>query len=162
MAIYHTVQKQIEAFRFDGKNLLKGMDWDMGGAFVKNKNGFTQYVLPGHYIIKEDDAGHFYVKDGEDFLKEFELLTTNNTSMKDVTSNQKELTFGEKSVGIQFNPGGNEEVEKIKRFYADTIDYLNDLRNNTDNGEKKRLLSLAITESQSAQMFAVKAVTWQY
>lgn len=73
----------------------------------------------------------------------------------------RELTFGEKAVGITFNPGKNEQVESIKRHFAGTIDHLNDLRKDV-TGEKARLLSVAITDAQSAQMFAVKAVTWQY
>jgi hypothetical protein len=75
---------------------------------------------------------------------------------------EQELTFGEKAVGITFNPGGNQKVENIKRYYADLIDNLNDKRNNSDNPEVKRMLSVAITEAQTSQMWAVKAVTWQY
>lgn len=78
------------------------------------------------------------------------------------TEEAAELSFGAKAVGLTFNPGKNEEVEKIKRHYADTIDYLNTLRNASTNQEVKRMLSIAITESQTAQMWAVKAVTWQY
>jgi hypothetical protein len=76
---------------------------------------------------------------------------------------QNQLTFGEKAVGISFNPGNNEKVETIKRHYANTIDYLTSERSNVAPGsEQYRMLSVAITESQTAQMWAVKAVTWQY
>jgi hypothetical protein len=74
----------------------------------------------------------------------------------------RELTFGEKAVGITFNPGGNPQVEAIKQHYAQVIDRLNELKNGTESSEKKRMLSIAITESQTAQMWAVKAITWQY
>lgn len=77
----------------------------------------------------------------------------------------RELTFGEKAVGLIFNPGGHSEVNSIKRNFADTIDYLNNLRNTAkaeNNSEKVRMYSVAITECQSAQMWAVKAATWQY
>lgn len=77
-------------------------------------------------------------------------------------SQERELTFGEKSVGITFNPSNNQKVENIKRYYADIIDNLNDKRTNSDNPEVKRMLSVAITEAQSSQMWAVKAITWQY
>lgn len=70
------------------------------------------------------------------------------------------LTFGEKAVGLSFNPGGNQAVNEIKRAYADIIDYLNNARNKSTDSEVKRMLSVAITESQTAQMWAVKAVTW--
>lgn len=74
----------------------------------------------------------------------------------------RELTFGEKAVGLTFNPGKNEQVDMIKRVCATSIDYLNDLRNSSENGDVKRMLSVAITEIQTGQMWAVKAVTWQY
>lgn len=74
----------------------------------------------------------------------------------------RELTFGEKAVGITFNPGGNELVNQIKTNFAATIDHLNLCREQADNPEKKRMYSVAITELQTSQMWAVKAATWQY
>lgn len=74
----------------------------------------------------------------------------------------KELTFGEKAVGVTFNPGANSEVNEVKRLYAGLIDRLNELRTNSEGAEKKRMYSVAITEAQSSQMWAVKAITWQY
>lgn len=75
---------------------------------------------------------------------------------------QRELNFGEKAVGITFNPGGNPSVNAIKEKAAEYINMLNELRELTPNGEIKRQLSVAITEAQTSQMWAVKAVTWQY
>lgn len=72
-----------------------------------------------------------------------------------------ELTFGEKACGVTFNPGGNEVVARIKMEFASMVDDLNNLRNKTENPEVKRMLSIAITDVQTAQMWAVKAVTWQ-
>jgi hypothetical protein len=74
----------------------------------------------------------------------------------------RELTFGEKAVGLTFNPGGSSIVNDIKRDFAQTIERLNDLREATPSHEIKRMLSIAITEAQTAQMWAVKAVTWQH
>ena len=73
----------------------------------------------------------------------------------------RELTFGEKAVGLTFNPGGNSVVNLIKQDFAGVIDRLNAARDATGNQEVKRMLSIAITEAQTAQMWAVKAVTWQ-
>jgi hypothetical protein len=72
----------------------------------------------------------------------------------------RELTYGEKAVGIKFNPGGLVSVEVVKAQYANIIDDLNLTREETDDLEVKRLCSIAITEAQSAQMWAVKAKTW--
>jgi len=81
---------------------------------------------------------------------------------KDGAQVNEELTFGQKAVGLTFNPGGNPSVNKIKKLYADVIDELNEERERTENPEAKRQLSVAITEAQTSQMWAVKAVTWQY
>lgn len=73
------------------------------------------------------------------------------------------LTFGKKGVGITSNPGSNPKVESIKRKYADIIDELNDLREaNLSNKEIVRMCSVAITDAQTSQMWAVKAATWNY
>ena len=74
---------------------------------------------------------------------------------------QKELTYGQKAVGLTFNPSGNVEVESLKTAYAEIIDHMNDLRNLTKSPEIKRLASVAITEAQTAQMWAVRAVTYK-
>ncbi len=75
---------------------------------------------------------------------------------------QRELSYGEKAVGLTFNPSNDENVQKIKEAYAKIIDLCNDLRTEAGQGEKGRLLSVAITEAQTAQMWAVKGVTWQF
>lgn len=73
----------------------------------------------------------------------------------------QELTFGQKAVGFSFNPGGHAQVNDIKRMFAAVVDYLNDVRTLSDDPEVRRMASVAITEAQTAQMWAVKAVTWQ-
>lgn len=72
-----------------------------------------------------------------------------------------QLTFGQKAVGLKFNPSGDDEVAKNKQGYADLIDQMDTLRKTTQSSEQRRLASVAITEAQSAQMWAVKAITWQ-
>ena len=75
---------------------------------------------------------------------------------------EQEMTFGEKAVGLTFNPSNNTEVDFCKRGFAEMIDQMNHLRNATDNAEVKRMCSIAITEAQTAQMWAVKAITWKH
>jgi len=72
----------------------------------------------------------------------------------------REPTFGEKACGVSFNPGGNPDVDQIKRAFAAIVDDLHQRFRAAENGEVKRMLSIAITEAQTAQMWAVKAVTW--
>lgn len=74
---------------------------------------------------------------------------------------EREQTFGEKAVGLSFNPSGDDAVAQAKRGFAVVIDQMNDLRNTSDNADVKRMASVAITEAQTAQMWAVKAITWR-
>ncbi len=82
------------------------------------------------------------------------------------TTTNRELTYGEKAVGITFNPGGNPLVESIKRKAADLIDEIYDQHvkpiAETRNGEIVAQAMLAIRGIQVGQMWAVKATTWQY
>jgi hypothetical protein len=77
----------------------------------------------------------------------------------------RELTFGEKAVGITFNPSGDKVVHKVvhetKYYFAKTIDQVHAIREQSDDPEVKRMCSVSITELQTAQMWAVKAATWQ-
>ena len=70
-------------------------------------------------------------------------------------------TFGQKAVGLSFNPSGDDAVSECKQHFADAIDQMNDLRNSASSPEVKRMASVAITELQTAQMWAVKALTWK-
>lgn len=72
-----------------------------------------------------------------------------------------EQTFGQKAVGTSFNPSGDDAVAQCKASFAAEIDRMNLFRNDpTTVPEAKRLASIAITELQTAQMWAVKALTW--
>lgn len=73
----------------------------------------------------------------------------------------RDLTFGEKAVGITFNPGGKPEVDKIKQLSAALIDELAEQRKNVID-EKAAQFTLAIRKIQEGQMWGVKAATWQY
>ena len=73
----------------------------------------------------------------------------------------KELTFGENAVGLTFNPSNNPDVDFCKRGFAEVIDQMNMLRFSTTDEEVLRMASIAITEAQTAQMWAVKAITWK-
>lgn len=83
-----------------------------------------------------------------------------STSQNDLA--QRSLTFGEKAVGLTFNPSGDADVQEVKQIFAELIDKLA-LARAVDgiSPDKARLFSVAITEAQTAQMWAVKAITWK-
>ena len=70
-------------------------------------------------------------------------------------------TYGERAVGVSFNPSGNPKVDDIKEDFADVIDELNDAKEETTDPEVARMLALSITNAQVACMWAVKALTWR-
>lgn len=76
---------------------------------------------------------------------------------------EKKLTYGEKAVGLLFNPSNDDRVYLIKKHFADVIDEILNAKDSEMemNGEKARLYYTAITEAQTAQMWAVKAITWR-
>ena len=70
-------------------------------------------------------------------------------------------SFGQKAVGLAFNPSGDDAVGQCKQMFADAIDQMAALRDTTTSSEVRRMTSIAITEAQTAQMWAVKALTWK-
>lgn len=78
----------------------------------------------------------------------------------DSQDTERPLTVGETAVGLQFNPSQDPTVKELKELYAKIIDIL-DADRGSNRDERARLASVAITEAQTAQMWAVKAVTFQ-
>lgn len=78
-----------------------------------------------------------------------------------MTEENRELTFGGKAVGLSFNPSANENVNRIKGLCAELIDFMHSFTHG-ENQEVIRMAKIAITELQTAQMWAVKTVTWNY
>jgi hypothetical protein len=76
----------------------------------------------------------------------------------------RELTFGEKLVGLTFNPSGDDKVYKVKRLCADLTDVLYD--DIPEDGERTflqdQLFNKAIFDILDAQMTSVKLLTLKY
>ena len=82
--------------------------------------------------------------------------------------NMEELTFGQKAVGLQFNPSGEDNVTKAKQLMADAIDLLEkDHAEKTDNGSmtsswtRNVFRTAAFNAIVAAQMALVKYLTWK-
>lgn len=69
------------------------------------------------------------------------------------------MTEGQKLVGITFNPSNIDDVSKAKQLFADAIDLM--LDGCKGDATKERLMQEAINNIITAQMWTVKAITWQ-
>jgi hypothetical protein len=81
---------------------------------------------------------------------------------------ERDLTFGEKAVGLTFNPSGDEKVNKAKQLMADALDLLqqaelekNDYGKVAQNWESNVFRTNAFNKIVDAQMALVKYITWK-
>jgi len=77
---------------------------------------------------------------------------------------ERELTFGEKAVGLTFNPSGDEKVHKAKQLMAEALDLLKEAEEEkSKNGitwEANVFRTNAFNKIVDAQMSLVKYITW--
>lgn len=142
-------------------------------AIFQGQDGSCGYKKGAQYTLKvttfkgrihvEYVAGDNPVPENVEYDSIFGVVSnwTNITTVS-VGEYERELTFGEKAAGIDFNPGGHPEVNFIKRKCADLIDHCNDARAGAGRGEKGRYYSKAISAIENGQMDAVKAATWKH
>lgn len=69
-------------------------------------------------------------------------------------------TFGQKMVGITFNPANDDNVTKCKQKMADVIDLLIE-STPPDTEIKNALFQMALQNILQAQMMAVKLLTFK-
>ena len=87
------------------------------------------------------------------------LLFMDNTQLDTRT----QLTFGEKLVGLTFNPSNDDKVAKAKMLCADLADLLNDEMQSRETSKlSETLFTNAIGEILNAQMNVVKVLTLKY
>jgi len=76
----------------------------------------------------------------------------------------KELTFGQKAVGLTFNHGEGEiftQVNQAKQTCADAIDQMKAIMDSEGRSERAALATIAYRKLQQVQMDMVKAITWK-
>ena len=77
---------------------------------------------------------------------------------------EQKLTPGQQAVGVTFNPSGNEKVQQLKKLFATAFDIVeqsvpaND--GTVETARVRKLRDAALHEIVSAQMWAVKVVTF--
>lgn len=84
---------------------------------------------------------------------------SNKTAVTVDQPNAPELTFGQKRVGVTFNPSKNPEVDTFKSATANAIDELKRFSDASTDPEAKRAFAEAMTQYENACMWAVKAFT---
>ena len=126
----------------------------------------TQLVIPtlegdmkvskGDYVIK-GIKGEFYPCKPDVFEKTYDV----------VEDGVRPQTFGEKAVGITFNPSGSDEVHEAKMLAAKQIDLLEKVHIKLTNDSatttwvRNVLRTQAFNALISAQMAVVKYLTWK-
>lgn len=97
------------------------------------------------------------IRDSRPDWKVVKELDKKNKNME-----QRELTLGEKRVGLNFNPTENMTVRETKVTYAKEIDRLESLRRTINDEpasqERQRTISRAQTFAEDACMLAVKCI----
>lgn len=70
-----------------------------------------------------------------------------------------EASYGQKAVGLSFNPSGLPSVHLSKQYFAQIIDQLYSVWGKSVDPEHKALAMEAIRQAQTAQMWATKVLT---
>lgn len=113
---------------------------------------------PGDYIIK-GVKGEFYPCKPDIFA-----MTYDAVGEPAVSASTRDLTYGEKLVGLTFNPAGDANVNKAKILCAELADLLHDhvSRPSERSALENLLHNHAVGEILNAQMNVVKVLTLKY
>lgn len=167
-------------------NDIKGMEIKPGGRvivdFERILKDFPKYQDDGKFKILNQDKYHLeIVNDSVQLFENGELigvmfsgdkLDMDNITAKVINYPMKEdnttLTFGQKAVGLTFNPSGDPRVIKVKQLIAEAIDLLEEVhQEKTDNGAasstwfRNVFRTEAFNQSVNASSSLVKYLTWQ-
>ena len=153
----------IEAVQYNGNNVQEILNFCGGTAVVGMLNEITIKTLEGPLHVSDGDfiikgvEGEFYPCKPDIFEKTYDV----------VEDGVRLQTFGEKAVGITFNPSSSDEVHEAKMLAAKQIDLLEKvhikLTNDSANTSWVRnvLRTQAFNLLVSAQMALVKYITWK-
>jgi hypothetical protein len=77
--------------------------------------------------------------------------------------NQRPMSFGEKLVGLTFNPSNDDKVSKAKRLCAELMDLVDSEMQSRENSRLSNYLyTHTVGEILNAQMNVVKVLTLNY
>ena len=100
----------------------------------------------------------------EDWAKSIDSSQLASQDKYKSAPDQRQMTFGEKLVGLNFNPSNDTAVDKAKRLCAELADLVNDYRNQPRESSalEAQLYNHTIGEILNAQMNVVKLLTLKY
>lgn len=82
---------------------------------------------------------------------------------EDTPTDSRQMTFGEKLVGLTFNPSGDLKVQKIKELAAEMADLLEEVNKTQESSYLgNTFYGGAIRRILDAQMYSVKFLTNKY
>lgn len=89
-----------------------------------------------------------------------EVLNSQNITSDN--GNSRALTFGERLVGITFNPSNDDKVAKLKSLFAEAANIINeDHITHMEDFTRNILFNHTVGELLNAQMNCVKLVTFK-
>ena len=154
----------VQAVEYNGNNVQEILNFCGGTAVVGMLNEITIKTLEGPLHVSEGDfiikgvEGEYYPCKPDIFEKTYDV----------VENAERPQTFGEKAVGITFNPSGSDEVYEAKMLAAKQIDLLEKVHNKvTDDGKAMSSWVRSVFRTQAfnliiqAQMALVKYITWK-
>lgn len=75
-------------------------------------------------------------------------------------ADDKNASYGQQVVGVDFNPSGNKKVQRLKELLAEAIDIVNDDDVRGDENLHAMLKTSAVNQALLAQMSLVKSATY--
>lgn len=146
-----------------------GLDLVRNQPYIETLEG-KMIVSPGDYIIK-GIKGECYPCKADIFEESYtcvELESEVNSIPITNPSEEPDFLFGEKLIGLSFNPSQDPNVYKAKQLCAQLADLLNQVYNNPmPPNENHRplyemLFQKALGDIIDAQMNVVKVLTFKY
>ena len=149
--------KELKAIPMNKEEYCQYRQWEVPSNENPKEEGYLVEYLDGGKPNDERHLGYISWSPKDVFEKTYYV----------VENAERPQTFGEKAVGITFNPSGSDEVYEAKMLAAKQIDLLEKvhikLTNDSANTTWIRnvLRTQAFNALISAQMAVVKYLTWK-
>lgn len=171
-----TFAELMEHARNSGANIVDNEPWSFqykGHAITHQERGV--YIIPtleGDYRMTPDDVlitgikGEIYPCKLDIFQETYDAVDVFNQPTIEEPTGNREFTFGEKLIGVNFNVTNDPKVQRAKLIAAELVDMVNEKRlenvaEGTDSGINKIIVDHAIGNTIDAAMSVVKVITFK-